>query len=233
VLLPSDTHRKPVPSITAVLLPFVTCLLNVPRSWRKTRLGIFSVVWFSNQSLPKAFPLDGSIAWCVLLYCQFQCLSTMRLSFRIFYLAGVSYWRSLFISIPTETSIADLTVGQLIFCELWSCNVLPPSLSRWLFSGFPPSWIEFTGLSEFGLGPSVRIATVAPSGNVCGVEGHTRTSITFFGFETRMLFSAGYSFRQKCPRGSFGAHIAVVWLEMTCSNGTFLTTAFMFPNEPG
>jgi hypothetical protein len=31
VLLPSDTHRKPIPSITAVLLPFVTYLLTLPR----------------------------------------------------------------------------------------------------------------------------------------------------------------------------------------------------------
>jgi hypothetical protein len=29
VLLPSDTHRKPITSITAVLLPFVTYLLNL------------------------------------------------------------------------------------------------------------------------------------------------------------------------------------------------------------
>jgi hypothetical protein len=28
VLLPNDTHRKPITSITAVLLPFVTCLLT-------------------------------------------------------------------------------------------------------------------------------------------------------------------------------------------------------------
>jgi hypothetical protein len=31
VLLPSDTHRKPITSITAVLLPFVTYLLALPR----------------------------------------------------------------------------------------------------------------------------------------------------------------------------------------------------------
>jgi hypothetical protein len=31
VLLPSDTHRKPITSITAVLLPFVTYLLTLPR----------------------------------------------------------------------------------------------------------------------------------------------------------------------------------------------------------
>jgi hypothetical protein len=30
VLLPSDTHRKPITSITAVLLPFVTYLLTLP-----------------------------------------------------------------------------------------------------------------------------------------------------------------------------------------------------------
>jgi hypothetical protein len=28
--VPSDTHRKPITPITAVLLPFVTCLLTVP-----------------------------------------------------------------------------------------------------------------------------------------------------------------------------------------------------------
>jgi hypothetical protein len=41
VLLPSDTHRKPITSITAVLLPFVTHLLTLPRIWvtehRKTK----------------------------------------------------------------------------------------------------------------------------------------------------------------------------------------------------
>jgi hypothetical protein len=30
VLLPSDTHRKPITSITAVLLPFVSYLLTLP-----------------------------------------------------------------------------------------------------------------------------------------------------------------------------------------------------------
>jgi hypothetical protein len=33
VLLPSDTYRKPVTSKTAVLLPFVTCLLSLPRMY--------------------------------------------------------------------------------------------------------------------------------------------------------------------------------------------------------
>jgi hypothetical protein len=31
MLLPSDTQRKPITSITAVLLPFVTYLLTFPR----------------------------------------------------------------------------------------------------------------------------------------------------------------------------------------------------------
>jgi hypothetical protein len=31
VLLPSDTHRKPITSIRAVLHPFVTYLLTLPR----------------------------------------------------------------------------------------------------------------------------------------------------------------------------------------------------------
>jgi hypothetical protein len=31
VLLPSDTYSKPITSITAVLLPFVTYLLNLSR----------------------------------------------------------------------------------------------------------------------------------------------------------------------------------------------------------
>jgi hypothetical protein len=39
VLLPSDTHRKPSTSITAVLLPFVTCLLTLPRM-------LVSEMWF-------------------------------------------------------------------------------------------------------------------------------------------------------------------------------------------
>jgi hypothetical protein len=36
VLLPSDTREKPITSITAVLLPFVTYLLTFPRSNRRT-----------------------------------------------------------------------------------------------------------------------------------------------------------------------------------------------------
>jgi hypothetical protein len=32
VLLPTDTHRKPIASITAVLLPFVAYLLSLPRT---------------------------------------------------------------------------------------------------------------------------------------------------------------------------------------------------------
>jgi hypothetical protein len=32
-MLPSNTHRKPIPSITAVLLPFVTYLLTLPRMY--------------------------------------------------------------------------------------------------------------------------------------------------------------------------------------------------------
>jgi hypothetical protein len=31
MVLPSDTDRKPVMSIAAALLPFVTCLLTLPR----------------------------------------------------------------------------------------------------------------------------------------------------------------------------------------------------------
>jgi hypothetical protein len=31
VLLPTDTHRKPITSIPAVLLPFVAYLLTLPR----------------------------------------------------------------------------------------------------------------------------------------------------------------------------------------------------------
>jgi hypothetical protein len=33
VLLPSDTHRKPITSITTVLLPFLTNLQTLPRNW--------------------------------------------------------------------------------------------------------------------------------------------------------------------------------------------------------
>jgi hypothetical protein len=38
VVLPSDTHRKHVISITAVLLPFVTYLLTLPRIYLAWRL---------------------------------------------------------------------------------------------------------------------------------------------------------------------------------------------------
>jgi hypothetical protein len=34
MLLPSDTHRKPITSITTVLLPFVTYLLTLPLTTR-------------------------------------------------------------------------------------------------------------------------------------------------------------------------------------------------------
>jgi hypothetical protein len=36
VLLPSDTHRKPITSITVVLLQFVTYLLTLPRKLQET-----------------------------------------------------------------------------------------------------------------------------------------------------------------------------------------------------
>jgi hypothetical protein len=39
VQLHSDTHRKPITSITAVLLPFVTYLLTLFHSWPIERVG--------------------------------------------------------------------------------------------------------------------------------------------------------------------------------------------------
>jgi hypothetical protein len=39
VLLPSDTHRKPIASITAVLLPFVTYLPSPPCMSKLRRLS--------------------------------------------------------------------------------------------------------------------------------------------------------------------------------------------------
>jgi hypothetical protein len=39
MLLPSDTHRKPITSITTVLLPFVSYLLILPHSLSPLLLG--------------------------------------------------------------------------------------------------------------------------------------------------------------------------------------------------
>jgi hypothetical protein len=41
VLLPSGTHRKPITSITAVLLPSVTCLLALVIEWERSLFRIF------------------------------------------------------------------------------------------------------------------------------------------------------------------------------------------------
>jgi hypothetical protein len=45
VLLPSDTHKKSITSITAVLLPFVIYLLTLPRIWNDPEEG-YDVDWF-------------------------------------------------------------------------------------------------------------------------------------------------------------------------------------------
>jgi hypothetical protein len=42
-LLPSDTHRKSIAHIKAVLLPFVTCLLTLPHTFlilKKMKAGV-------------------------------------------------------------------------------------------------------------------------------------------------------------------------------------------------
>jgi hypothetical protein len=39
VLLPSDKHRKPITSITAVLLPFVTYLLTITSNMEQITKG--------------------------------------------------------------------------------------------------------------------------------------------------------------------------------------------------
>jgi hypothetical protein len=44
VLLPSDIQRKPFTSFTAVLLPFVTYLLTLPRNYRDIPRHVFSSV---------------------------------------------------------------------------------------------------------------------------------------------------------------------------------------------
>jgi hypothetical protein len=46
VLLPSDTYRKPMTSITAVLLPFVTYLLTLLR-----KRAVMDVIGFLHVSL--------------------------------------------------------------------------------------------------------------------------------------------------------------------------------------
>jgi hypothetical protein len=54
VLLPSDTHRKHIKLITAVLLPFVICLLILPRMWCTWKLRtlknlkLFSLRYFER-----------------------------------------------------------------------------------------------------------------------------------------------------------------------------------------
>jgi hypothetical protein len=49
VLLPSDTHRKPITSITAVLLPFVTYSLTLPRNSLLRILPVIEVRFFSTK----------------------------------------------------------------------------------------------------------------------------------------------------------------------------------------
>jgi hypothetical protein len=50
VLLPCDTHRKPITSITVVLLPFVTYSLTLPRT--------YIVIPTCNKSLNKMIPVS-------------------------------------------------------------------------------------------------------------------------------------------------------------------------------
>jgi hypothetical protein len=49
VLLPSDTHREPITSNTAVLLPFVTYLLTLPRVRELTQISIFIIKYEINS----------------------------------------------------------------------------------------------------------------------------------------------------------------------------------------
>jgi hypothetical protein len=50
VLLPSDGHRKPITSITAVLLPFVTYLLTLPHNINFPRCFYAGASWEPSYS---------------------------------------------------------------------------------------------------------------------------------------------------------------------------------------
>jgi hypothetical protein len=72
VLLPSDTNRKPITSITTVLLPFETYLLSLSLMYMRIRpirrldvtvfTGTCTLTQFANSSLPSA-PRVRSPAW--------------------------------------------------------------------------------------------------------------------------------------------------------------------------
>jgi hypothetical protein len=84
VLLPSDTHRKPIASITAVLLPLVTYLLTLPRTCSpRNRLLIFSSFFkkrlnatlsASQTNYPEA-PQSGSHVFQLLYLDAYLCSS--------------------------------------------------------------------------------------------------------------------------------------------------------------
>jgi hypothetical protein len=63
VLLPSDTHRKPIASITAVLLPFVTCLLTLPCLYI-SRVSLSVVV--ANVAILRTALADSNANWWVI-----------------------------------------------------------------------------------------------------------------------------------------------------------------------
>jgi hypothetical protein len=67
VLLPSETHRKPITSITAVLLPFVTNLLTLPRKNSQKLTGSYPTLWcFPRIRNEIDFPLMKPV--CVFIF---------------------------------------------------------------------------------------------------------------------------------------------------------------------
>jgi hypothetical protein len=54
VLLPSDTHRKPITFITAALLPFVTYLLTLPRTIERRKDFLFVSSQFNLELMSRA-----------------------------------------------------------------------------------------------------------------------------------------------------------------------------------
>jgi hypothetical protein len=70
VLLPSDKHRKPITSITAALLPFVTYLLTVPRTSNSSTIANahsrihYSTHWVFEVSCVFTILVTASSGWC-------------------------------------------------------------------------------------------------------------------------------------------------------------------------
>jgi hypothetical protein len=70
VLLPSDTHRKPITSITAVLLPFVAYLLTLSRTFtNRGQLNIRNVHYWVKETQRRFLQIEYQRQWNVNACC--------------------------------------------------------------------------------------------------------------------------------------------------------------------